>query len=81
MPRFVTLITGSLFALFLAACAAVGPDYQPPAAEMPAGWHADQAPAATVPAETARWWGLFQDPVLNELVARAIALSGRAQLP
>jgi outer membrane protein, multidrug efflux system len=60
-------------ALALAACAA-GPDYvapQPPtatgAALNPAG-----APVSTAEASD-RWWSLYQDPVLDRLVADALA--------
>jgi len=60
-------------ALTLAACAA-GPDYAPPAAK----------PAAVAPLASAgapvtlatpddRWWSLYQDPVLDGLIADALA--------
>lgn len=69
MPRL-------LFAL-VAACAlgacAVGPDYHPAASEtlgVPAQW---SVPARTEPGQVDRWWSNFQDPVLDDLIARAAA--------
>ncbi len=54
----------------LAACT-VGPDYKPPDAAVPG-----QFAGAAVPAETdvplARWWTGFDDPTLDDLVARAL---------
>jgi multidrug efflux system outer membrane protein len=63
--------TLSLTAMLLTACA-VGPDYRPP----------ETAPAEFVAALSARveeqpfeakWWGQFGDPVLDDLVARALS--------
>ncbi|KVP18509.1 RND transporter [Burkholderia multivorans] len=69
----------------LGACT-VGPDFTPPRADVPAGWHALQradaaAPASGVraPASTPttdadpdpRWWRAFGDPLLDRLVERA----------
>ncbi len=59
--------------LLLAACAPVGPDYTPPAPDLPAGWsteHDGRPPAATESGE--RWWSLFDDPLLDNLLDRAI---------
>ena len=59
--------------LLLAACAPVGPDYTPPAPDLPARWGTEpggQPPAATESGD--RWWNLFDDPLLNDLLARAI---------
>ncbi len=58
----------------LVACTAVGPDYSAPHIDMPAQW--GEATGAISPASGAamhRWWTLFQDPVLDSLVARALA--------
>ncbi|RAB53789.1 RND transporter, partial [Burkholderia multivorans] len=69
----------------LGACT-VGPDFTPPRADVPAGWHALQradaaAPSsgASAPASTPttdadpdpRWWRAFGDPLLDRLVERA----------
>lgn len=60
--------------LFLPACAVVGPGYEPPVAEVPATWR--EAPSAGLVAgesDTARWWQRLGDPLLDELVERAVA--------
>ena len=61
----------------LAGCT-VGPDYRRPEVDMPAGWAGTSAaatqPSETVaaPADVARWWTAFNDPVLESLVTRAV---------
>lgn len=79
LKRSHAIIAGSLL---LAGCAAVGPDYQRPALTLPATI-APAAPAAATaaasPATTIaqvdwrEWWKSFQDPVLDSLLAEAIA--------
>lgn len=61
-------------ALCMAGCARVGPDYVRPAAKLPKTWKAAADPAV-VPgkAEIRRWWAVFHDPVLTELVQAAAA--------
>lgn len=66
-------VLGMCLALLLGACAAVGPDYERPAMNLPGAYPdapADLAPAAAVPAE---WWKLYGDHRLDELVAGALA--------
>jgi len=71
--------------LTLSGCMTVGPDYQQPQTAVPAKWSATgevEAPDATVLAE---WWRQYQDPVLDGLVADALAANldlatARAQL-
>lgn len=60
--------------LTLAGCAA-GPDFKPPAAEVPAHWsnpapgsHSDERDA-----DLQRWWTSFNDPTLSSLIDRALA--------
>lgn len=71
--RFARILLPAASALALAACAA-GPDYVPP---LPVA--AAQAPLATAGAPVSeaetpdRWWKLYDDPVLNALVADALA--------
>ena len=70
---FIALLVWVL-TLLLAACAPVGPDYQPPRPDLPARWgteHGRQFPA-TIDSDN-RWWNLFNDPLLNDLLDRAIA--------
>ncbi|MGE0356125.1 MAG: efflux transporter outer membrane subunit [Burkholderiales bacterium] len=57
-----------LAAAALAGCA-IGPDYQRPGMELPASLVAE---GAAVPAAQ-DWWTLFRDPVLDRLVAEALA--------
>lgn len=60
----------------LTGCTLLGPDYRasPPAA--PADWSraAESATVARVeaPGDLSRWWQVFQDPLLSELVAEAL---------
>ncbi len=54
----------------LAGCT-VGPDYVRPAAPTPSRW--SEAPAGSSAAPAAEWWKTFGDPVLNRLVAEALA--------
>lgn len=61
------------------ACTTVGPDYEAPAAALPASFHQEPSEVAAGPslegAEVvlATWWTAFDDPVLTELIARALA--------
>lgn len=68
MRNAMVLAVGGL----LAGCV-VGPNYQPPELDLPVSW--PQAPAleAVDEAELAQWWRKFEDPVLDALVARALA--------
>lgn len=61
--------------LALAACAPVGPDYVTPALRHPDAWSASlPVPAASRDEiDPVHWWRAFQDPVLDRLVALALA--------
>jgi multidrug efflux system outer membrane protein len=64
----------SLIAITLAAIVAgcaVGPEYERPAAELPANWQG--APTAGERKISDRWWALYGDPVLDRLVEEALA--------
>ena len=70
-------------AALLAGCT-VGPDFHPPETAAPPDWSAAaSAPAAgdlpsrpvARPFDGRRWWGVFQDPLLNELVDEAVGQS------
>ena len=55
----------------------VGPEYQPPQMQVPAGW---TGPASVEPApvdvqELVHWWTTFNDPALTSLVDRAVAFN------
>jgi NodT family efflux transporter outer membrane factor (OMF) lipoprotein len=59
--------------LWFGGCA-VGPNYQEPKLSTPAGWQEAPQPGVDVrPAELARWWTSFNDPLLDSLVERAVA--------
>jgi len=67
----LTVTTVSVL-LLLVGCTTVGPDFESPQATSPATWletaTTELEPAAPVPE---RWWEIFGDPVLDELVATA----------
>ena len=62
-------LTGILL-LFLTGCMTVGPDYQRPEVETPEIWRFEAAEAREL--SDVSWWERFQDPVLNDLVERAL---------
>jgi len=69
--------TGSigLAALAVAGCMTVGPDYKAPETAVPDAWTQDCGAAGQQPAastnDISRWWTVFQDPVMTELVEQA----------
>lgn len=60
-------------ACLLAGCAMVGPDYQRPESELPSSWSSATAVAIPQAPLDAEWWRRFDDPLLAELVERALA--------
>ena len=72
-PRLAALLT----ALLASGCTPVGPDFQRPAVPWLDHWQPDDPlsaatrtpPAATAPADL--WWQVFEDSVLNQIVAEA----------
>jgi outer membrane protein, multidrug efflux system len=54
----------------VAACVAVGPDYQKPKVITPKSWN---SPADTKVPILAEWWKNLNDPVLNQLIAEGVA--------
>ncbi len=62
----------------LAACSTVGPDYERPAIELPAQFpDSSQKESQNL---DIRWWTLYRDPVLDELVALAQKNNADARL-
>ena len=56
----------------LAGCS-VGPNYKEPSLGAPTAWiEAQQKGVDTRAGELARWWTVFEDPLLNSLVERAV---------
>jgi len=69
----VRTFTPLAFALLLAGCM-VGPNYQRPTINAPGAYRADNQ-ASIAPSESLgdeKWWEVFQDPVLQELIRTAI---------
>src|SRR3979411_2985320 len=66
------------FALLLAGCTGLRPDYTKPAVDLPAGWR--DAPADGVQARDARWWKVYGDPVLDSLIDEALAPNANVML-
>jgi multidrug efflux system outer membrane protein len=58
------------FAVLLSGCM-VGPDYQRPEIDIPAGWRVGATQAAEI--SNVAWWDQFQDPALSSLVRTALA--------
>jgi len=59
------------FFLLMVGCS-VGPDYQAPKSVMPQAWlEGANVEIDAQPAELARWWGEFNDPLLDSLIERA----------
>jgi multidrug efflux system outer membrane protein len=73
MRRFGLLLLGFLF---LAGCAAVGPDYTRTDPPVPPGYGSLERGIskgeAADPKLLGSWWKIFNDPVLNDLIARAL---------
>ncbi|MEN2787197.1 TolC family protein [Sphingomonas qilianensis] len=77
MKKLASLIPTLASALALSACV-VGPDYAPPSTpastpDTAAFAEAAKTSAVSAAALPANWWQLYQDPVLDRLVAEALA--------
>jgi multidrug efflux system outer membrane protein len=62
----------------LAACASLAPEYSRPKQDLPVGWR--DAPADGTSAQAADWWKVYGDPVLDRLVAEALASNANVAL-
>lgn len=56
----------------LAACAVVGPEYEPSRPELPAAYDAPVPALFENGRRDGPWWTLFDDPLLDELVSRGL---------
>ncbi|HSH72755.1 MAG TPA: efflux transporter outer membrane subunit [Methylophilaceae bacterium] len=70
MPRlkFMHLL---VVAALLPGCALMGPDYFRPKDTVPEKFAADEVSQNQAAAIPSTWWELYQDPILNELIAKA----------
>jgi multidrug efflux system outer membrane protein len=64
------IVLSMFAAVFLSACAAVGPDYRRPAIETPEVWRVDYPEAASV--ANVGWWTQFGDSALDTLIEKAL---------
>jgi NodT family efflux transporter outer membrane factor (OMF) lipoprotein len=63
----------ALSCVLLTACAAVGPDYrEPPPVDLGAGWTLPTSDESAS-ADLAHWWSALDDPILDRLIATALA--------
>lgn len=62
----------ALATALLTGCA-LGPEYERPQIELPAQWNEGLALSMQEQAEWANWWTRYRDPLLDELVADALA--------
>ena len=61
-----------LLAIFTSACTTVGPDFETPKVDVSNQWlEEDSALDSQAQDIQARWWTVFNDPVLNALVDTA----------
>lgn len=66
-PALTLLIL--VLGLLLSACAPVGPDFVKPEIDAAAQWSEPETQNLSIASpDLARWWEVFNDPVLNELV-------------
>lgn len=64
-----------LIFLSFSACITVGPDYETPQIKMPDNWQADLSEnviSESDDSSLAKWWESFNDPMLTDLINRAI---------
>lgn len=73
MNYYFAILTVILF--ITTGCTTVGPDYVAPEIAVPDGWHQRIAEQVGKGSEAAlqKWWTVFNDPVLDDLIGRASA--------
>jgi outer membrane protein, multidrug efflux system len=58
--------------VFFVGCT-VGPDYVKPSPSVPEKWHEAPSSKPAAASQYSEWWKSFNDPLLNDLISRAIA--------
>ncbi|MFA5904557.1 MAG: efflux transporter outer membrane subunit [Desulfobacula sp.] len=75
--KFVLLISFLPAILAFSGCATVGPDYSPPEKKIPESWHSETMGGviqhAPAPEMLAKWWSTLDDPLLTDLMEKAVA--------
>lgn len=67
------LVSLAVATVFLAGCQSIWPDYLRPKVDVPAQYTEQAAQGAQADAQVANdWWTLYQDPVLNDLIAKTL---------
>lgn len=69
MNKLCRLIITPFVSLTIAGCI-IGPDYQQPVLDNPAGWRIDISEAQEL--SNTLWWQQFDDPVLDDLIGEAL---------
>ncbi len=77
--RTATRAWSVALAVALGGCALVGPDYQRPQTDLPAAYGEPGHTGATI-AVPQRWWTLYGDPLLDELVQAGLASNADVRL-
>ncbi|KAA9131977.1 efflux transporter outer membrane subunit [Marinihelvus fidelis] len=74
-------IGATISALMLSACTLVGPNFETPQAPTLPDWSVDLDNGLdSGDADLARWWEVFEDPLLNELVDDALAANNTLEI-
>ncbi|MBN9552360.1 MAG: efflux transporter outer membrane subunit [Alphaproteobacteria bacterium] len=66
-------VSALILTTLLTSGCVVGPDYQKPLVALPATWGNAKPTGAPKPAELAGWWRRLDNPLLDELILKAIA--------
>jgi outer membrane protein, multidrug efflux system len=72
-PAHQARLAALLAVVMLVSGCAVGPDYLKPSIALPTRWSMDSGKKPSKPPALARWWRRLNDPVLDELIAEAVA--------
>jgi multidrug efflux system outer membrane protein len=81
-PRLIFALFGPFLMLAVAVgCAPVGPDFQAPQPKLPEQWSSGQLlPLSDGQVSVDRWWQLFEDPLLTQLLDEASAANHNLQI-